>query len=164
MEKIGLNQKVRIGEDDELYPRQVSSAIDVGLSGLGDDNVSVGSSRSRDPLSRYRKAKLKELMLRKELELKNQQLLLRARYEVELAKLDLESEQGEPENDPHLKESEEIPEDRLQFFLRDCAGRAEDSLPKATPNLPEATTRIDLPKVELQYFSGRPQEYWKFTR
>ena len=139
----------------ELHPESLED-----LKQVGHLDPSVASGRSPGSDSRRSKkvkslsllrARLREEELQKELE------LMKARNQVRLAELDLESDSG-------ASEGNEID---CVVKIQGCLNEVGSSTPASQGNAPSSNicmARLDMPKVELEYFDGNPRGYWRFVQ
>ena len=131
----------------EGEPRQVGHSDGSVASGLCPG--SLGSEHRKNKSLALMKARLNEQQLEKELE------LLKARNQVRLAELELDSE----------CQSEEGIELDSKIKVKNYLARLNDYLPETVDlNSRPCTARLKLPKVELEMFDGNPRNYWRFAQ
>ena len=111
--------------------------------------------------------KLKQEQLREELELETQQRLLKAKNEVQLAKLEMELNDAVDSRFDNVVNHDgmiTISDNLKECKMTESNVHVSDIQRETAACIKCHTDKIDLPKVELQYFHGNPTNYWKFIR
>ena len=151
-------------KDTEL--RQVTNVLPLvcevpcpSLAGSENDvNVNTNDARSV-----YLIAQLEEEQLMSEIELENQQRMLKARNKVRLAKLKMELTGSDRDMLPSIA-NEDVNKELSDKFLHNLSIN-HDKRASAPPQVSNHSYNcVDLPKVDLQSFDGNPCSYFKFVR
>ena len=122
----------------------------------------VDSKICSNARTRYVLAKLRQEQLQEELELGAHQRILKAKNEVQLAKLEMELSDNADSRFDNVVDHDEVI--TISNNLKECKITGSDMHISDLHREPSACInysmdKIDLPKVELEYFDGNPREY-----
>lgn len=172
-------------ESQRASPTILPLVDNVSCSGSKTSGSMVSRSSQRALLSlrmaEFRANQLEtKLKLRADkLKMENEECRVDARTEIGLAKLKLTFVEDEEEREfegvePPANELADVKLSRVENYIENCRERNQrdsELIPivaastQRNPELiPVVAERLDLPKVELGFFDGNPENYWRFVR